>query len=134
MVLIEGAGGLLSPLGENFDSCDLIAALRATPIAVCPNRLGAVNQVLLTIETLPRNVAAKARVVLISPSRPGSSTGANANLLGEFFDKKRIFLLPWLGKNFNPIRALKNPHVEQALRALTPWRFNFSGDFVAACR
>src|SRR5208283_5473302 len=29
-LLIEGAGGLLSPLGENFDSGDLIAALDAT--------------------------------------------------------------------------------------------------------
>ena len=55
VVLIEGAGGLLSPLGEDFDSRDLIAALRATPIVVCPNRLGAVNQVLLTLEALPRN-------------------------------------------------------------------------------
>jgi len=43
VVLIEGAGGLLSPLGENFDSRDLLTALRATPIVVCPNRLGAVN-------------------------------------------------------------------------------------------
>ena len=31
VVLIEGAGGLLSPLGENFDSRDLLTALRATP-------------------------------------------------------------------------------------------------------
>jgi dethiobiotin synthetase len=118
--LIEGAGGLLSPLGENFNSRDLIAALRATPIVVCPNRLGAVNQVLLTVEALPRNAAAKACVVLISPSRPGSSTAANVNLLAEFFDKERIFHLPWLGKNFNPIHTLKNPRMEQTLRALMP--------------
>src|SRR5487761_2264526 len=31
VVLVEGAGGLLSPLGENFNARDLIAALRATP-------------------------------------------------------------------------------------------------------
>ena len=120
VLLIEGVGGLLSPLGENFDSRDLIEVLRATPIVVCPNRLGAVNQVLLTIKALPHNAAAKACVVLMSPSRPDSSTGANANLLGEFFDKKRIFRLPWLGENFNPIRTLKNPRAEQTLRALAP--------------
>ena len=45
VLLVEGAGGLLSPLGGNFDSHDLIAALRSTPMIVCPNRLGAVNQV-----------------------------------------------------------------------------------------
>src|SRR5208282_5318771 len=57
VLLVEGAGGLLSPLGENFDSRDLIAALRATPMVVCPNRLGAVNQVLLTLAALPRSVS-----------------------------------------------------------------------------
>src|SRR5580692_10831432 len=32
VLLVEGAGGLLSPLGENFSSRDLIVALRAIPI------------------------------------------------------------------------------------------------------
>ncbi len=54
VLLVEGAGGLLSPLGEDFNSRDLIESLGATPIVVCPNRLGAVNQVLLTLEALPR--------------------------------------------------------------------------------
>ena len=45
VVVVEGGGGLLSPLGEGFDSRDLIEALNATPIIVCSNKLGAVNQV-----------------------------------------------------------------------------------------
>ena len=118
IVLIEGAGGLLSPLGENFDSRDLIAALRATPIVVCLNRIGAVNQVLLTLASLPRNAAAKARVVLMSPQEPDVSIKTNAGLLAEFFDKERIFSLPWLGGHFNLARGLKNLRVEQTLRTL----------------
>ena len=118
VVLIEGAGGLLSPLGGNFNSRALVVALRATPIVVCPNRLGAVNQVLLTLEALPRSAAAKARVVLMSPSRLDSSTSTNTSLLAEFFDAKKVFLLPWLGRNFNVVHALKYPRVEQTLRAL----------------
>src|SRR3984957_4403591 len=55
VTLIEGAGGLLSPLGEDFDSRDLITALRATPVIVAPNKLGVVNHVLLTLEALPKN-------------------------------------------------------------------------------
>ncbi|TAL05911.1 MAG: dethiobiotin synthase, partial [Verrucomicrobia bacterium] len=47
IVVVEGAGGLLSPMGEDFDSRELIAALDAWPVIVCPNKLGAVNQVLL---------------------------------------------------------------------------------------
>ena len=106
VLLIEGAGGLLSPLGENFDSRDLIASLRATPIVVCPNRLGAVNQVLLTLEALPRGAAAKARVVLVSPPKPDASTKTNAGLLAEHFDGKRIFRLPWLGGRFDLTRGI----------------------------
>jgi dethiobiotin synthetase len=118
VLLIEGAGGLLSPLGENFDSRDLIALLRATPIVVCPNRLGAVNQVLLTLEALPPSAAAKARVVLMSPSEPDASTKANADLLAEHFDGKRIFSVPWLGKRFNLARGLENLPVRKTLRWL----------------
>jgi dethiobiotin synthetase len=118
VVLIEGAGGLLSPLGENFDSRDLIAVLRATPIIACPNRLGVVNQVLLTLKALPYGATARARVVLMSPSRLDSSTSTNASLLVKFFDTKKVFSLPRLGRNFNMVRALKNPRVERTLRAL----------------
>lgn len=118
VLLIEGAGGLLSPLGEDFNSRKIIASLRAVPVVICPNRLGAVNQVLLTLEALPRGAAARARIVLISPSKPDSSTAANVNLLGDFFDKKQIFLLPWLGGRFNLARGLENLHVRKALQRL----------------
>jgi dethiobiotin synthetase len=98
ILLIEGAGGLLSPLGENFNSRDLILALRAIPIIVAQNRLGAVNQVLLTLEALPEKLRAKSRVVLVSPQKPDASTKTNATLLAEFFDAGKIFLLPRLNK------------------------------------
>src|SRR5258706_3249652 len=48
LLLVEGAGGLLSPLGGDFNSRDLILKLRALPIIVAANKLGAVNHVLLT--------------------------------------------------------------------------------------
>ncbi len=118
LVLVEGAGGLLSPLGEDFNSRDLIAALRATPIVVGPNRIGVVNQVLLTLAALPHTVAARARVVLISPPKPDAATVANAKLLAEFFDAKRIFLLPWLGERWVAEKALTNSQVRRTLRAL----------------
>jgi len=118
ILLIEGAGGLLSPLGEKFDSRDLIAALRATPIVVCPNRIGAVNQVLLTLEALPKQLRVKARVVLMSPSKPDASTRTNAKLLTELSNVK-IFSLPWLGGNFSVASVLKTARVKPALQALT---------------
>ena len=120
VLLIEGAGGLLSPLGENFDSGDLIAALGALPLVVAPNRLGAVNHILLTLEALPRSAAAGARVVLMSPPKRDASAAANAGLLARFFDAKRIFTLPWLGENFSAGEVLKNSQLHRTLRALAP--------------
>jgi len=118
ILLVEGAGGLLSPLGDNFNSRDLIAGLRATPVVVCPNRLGAVNQALLTLEALPPRPTARARIVLISPPKPDVSAKSNPDLLAEHFDRKRILRLPWLGRRFNFTRALGDGRVRKTLQRL----------------
>ncbi len=97
VTLVEGAGGLLSPLGENFDSRDLIVSLRATPIIVAQNKLGAANHVLLTLEALPKNLRARAKVILMSPPKPDAATTSNKKLLGQFFPPEKILTLPWLG-------------------------------------
>jgi dethiobiotin synthetase len=102
ILLVEGAGGLLSPLGENFNSRDLIKATRATPIIVAPNRLGVVNQILLALEALPKNLRSKTRVVLMPTPKPDSSTKSNALLLTEFFDAKRILTVSSSGSVFVP--------------------------------
>lgn len=116
--LIEGAGGLLSPLGENFDSRDLIAALRATPIIVAPNKLGAVNHVLLTLAALPKNLRARAKVVLMSPPKPDAATASNEKLLEQFLAREKIFTLPWFGENFSAAEVLKMAQVRRTLAAL----------------
>jgi dethiobiotin synthetase len=114
ILLVEGAGGLLSPLGENFDSRDLILALRVVPIIVAPDKLGVLNHVLLTLEALPKNLRAQARVVLMSQPKPDASTKTNVKLLAEISGAK-IFSLPWLSGKFS---ADKNPRVRRTLRAL----------------
>ena len=119
MTLVEGAGGLLSPLGENFDSHDLILALRATPVIVAQNKLGVVNHLLLTLAALPADFRAAAKVVLMSPAKPDAATATNAGLLAEFFPAKEIFTLPWLGQKFSTVAALKNPPVRRTLSKLT---------------
>lgn len=96
ITLVEGAGGLLSPLGEAFDSRDLIQSLRAVPIVVGPNRLGIINQMRLTLEALPKQSSAQAQIVLMSPLHPDSSTPTNAKLLSEFVEQNRIHVLPWI--------------------------------------
>jgi len=114
MLLVEGAGGLLSPLGENFDSRDLILALRAIPIVVAPNRLGVVNQVLLTLEALPENLRSKARIVLVSQPKPDAAAKTNARLLAGL-TKAKIVSLPWFDRKNS---AANTSRVRRTLHAL----------------
>lgn len=97
VVIVEGAGGLLSPLGEDFDSRDLIRALNAIPIIVSPNKLGAVNQVRLVMEALPKQTARQARVVLVTQPKPDSASRSNLELLKEFVKPSQMRTFPWLG-------------------------------------
>ncbi len=117
VVLVEGAGGLLSPLGERLDSRDLIVGLRARPVIVAPSKLGVVNHVLLTLEALPRKARSEARVVLMSASRPDVSAAANAKLLAEFIAPGWIFVLPRFAKNF--LGETRKGRVAAILKKLT---------------
>jgi len=116
-VIVEGAGGLLSPIGEKFSVRELAAALPVRVVIVCPNRIGAVNQARLVLETLPLRPKPQASVVLMATRRADVSARTNAGLLAEFFDSKRIFSLPWLGESWFS-RAPSNRRVTAVLQAL----------------
>ena len=118
VTLVEGAGGLLSPLGKDFSSRDLAMALRATPVIVAMNKLGAVNHLLLTLAALPKGIRAQAKVVLMSPPKPDAATASNAKLLAQFFPSENILTLPWLGRKFSLAAALKIPAVKRTLAAV----------------
>lgn len=114
LLIVEGAGGLLSPLGEDFDSLDLIRALRAVPLVVCPNRLGAINQTLLVLRALPPQIAKQAHIVLSDQKKPDASAGGNLEFLsGEFAG--RVHRLPWLKFAGTGKIPLAGPHLTTAL-------------------
>jgi dethiobiotin synthetase len=117
VVLIEGAGGLLSPLGAGFNSRDLIAALEATPIVVASNQLGVVNHILLTLEALPEGLRHQARVVLMSPPKPDSAMASNARLLRQL-SVQNVCPLPWFGPGFSAREVLQSPRVRRTLAKL----------------
>jgi len=52
VVLVEGVGGLLVPLAEDFDAADLAVALALPVILVVGMRLGCLNHALLTMEAM----------------------------------------------------------------------------------
>jgi dethiobiotin synthetase len=118
MLLVEGAGGLLSPLGEGFDARALILELKATPIVVCPNRLGAVNQVRLVLAAFPKAFANAARVVLMETSRPNQATRTNVGLLSEYLSPNRLITIPRLDWPAILVRPKLPASLVRALRRL----------------
>jgi dethiobiotin synthetase len=117
-LIVEGAGGLLSPLGEGFDTRDLIRRLRASPIVVASNRLGAVNQVRLVLTALPAVAVRRAQVVLVNPPQPDRASATNVGLLAEYFPKQRLHELPWLPRPDALAAALNRPAVAHVIRAI----------------
>ena len=71
-LIVEGAGGLLVPLHGKTLQADLISRLDLPVVLVSHNRLGAMNQTLLTLESL---AARKIPVLGIIWSRGGESFG-----------------------------------------------------------
>ena len=49
VVIVEGAGGLMSPIGETDYVADLAAEFGYPLVVVVPNRIGAINATLLTL-------------------------------------------------------------------------------------
>ena len=117
-VLVEGAGGLLSPLGEGFSTRELIVALGADVIVVARNQLGVVNQVRLTLEALPPVLSVRVPVVLMSPESNDAASRANPGLLEEFIGAGRVSLMPWFRDpgDFNQI--LSRARVRRVLATL----------------
>ncbi len=71
-LLVEGAGGLLSPLAEGATVADLAKALALPVLLVVPDRLGCLNHALLCAEAMSARGLRCAAIVLnrLSPSHP----------------------------------------------------------------
>jgi len=51
MMIVEGAGGLMSPVSENFLIANLVIEIGLPLLVVAPDRLGCINHVLLTLSS-----------------------------------------------------------------------------------
>lgn len=95
-VLVEGAGGLLSPLLPDGDATELMDDLGALPVVVAVNRLGVINQVRLVCHALPPGLRSRAVAVLMDPERPDESSPDNLPLLRECLGDVPFFRVPRL--------------------------------------
>ena len=96
VLVIEGAGGVLSPLGEGYSARELIARTRARPLVVCADRLGVINQGLMALAALPPRPGAPARLILSGGSPRDLSRATNSKMLTELLGPERVYPLPFV--------------------------------------
>ena len=111
-VLVEAAGGLLSPLAWGFDARDLAARLGAPALVVSADRLGTLNHTLLTLEALAARSVPVLGVVFSAPATPDDSTGTNAIVLRRVVPRVRVEEVP---------RLANLDHASRHLGAAASW-------------
>jgi dethiobiotin synthetase len=83
VLLVEGSGGLMVPLGKGYLVEDLIVKLKCRVIVVSRNRLGTINHTLMTVARLKaRGVRNREiRVALMGGPRHDTSSVTNEGML-----------------------------------------------------
>ena len=116
VLLVEGVGGLLAPLAKGKTVASLGQAIGAQLIVVAPNRVGVVNQVLLTIEAATKRDLEVALVVLMRQKKSDDSALENSDLIRSNLPLmtgfKGVIEFPYLGPDASdpgliPIHANK---------------------------
>lgn len=84
VVIVEGAGGALSPLTWERTIADLAVDLGARAVVVAVDRLGTIHHTRAAIAALEGHGVEIAAIVLCAPEAPDDSTGSNASALARF--------------------------------------------------
>ena len=130
-LLIEGAGGLLAPLGNGFTLLNLITALHTNAVIVARNHLGTINHTCLTLKALEASGNISSSVVLMTGKTPDKSAKSNQKALSEILGSERIFCAPYFGagaKRLNQIR--KNQTKTKKVLALLANKYRLSSDLL----
>ncbi len=99
ILLVEGSGGLLVPLGEGYAVADIIKALDCSVVVAARNKLGAINHVLLTVDSLKTRVAGRICVVLMGCKIRTLAAQTNRSLIEESLWPIETLRIPFLGES-----------------------------------
>ncbi|MBD1372541.1 dethiobiotin synthase [Hazenella sp. IB182357] len=100
MVMVEGAGGLMVPLGENWTIADLAQSMGFPLLIVASATLGTVNHTLLTIH-YARQLGLHPIGVILNGLRDGEkdpSISHNASYIESFGQVPVLGTVPWVDK------------------------------------
>ena len=93
-VIVEGAGGFLTPISDTMTVADLAVQLRLPVLIIAASRLGCINATLLTIEAVLARGLTVAGVLLNTPAPLEAGDRSHAHNLDEI---KRFSAAPILG-------------------------------------
>lgn len=94
VTLVEGAGGVLSPITWSWNALNIGQALGARVLLVAGDHLGTINHTMLTLVALELAEVEVCGVVLSAPATPDSSTGTNARAIARLSGIDRVVTLP----------------------------------------
>ena len=113
--LVEGAGGLLSPLADGFDTRDMARRLDAPVLLVAQDSLGTLNHTFLTMEAIEHADIEVAGVIFSAPETPDDSTGRNADVVADRYPDLPVATLPRSESDEEGSRALREAGFLEAL-------------------
>jgi|Deesub1362A_J573_1020465.scaffolds.fasta_scaffold00727_2 dethiobiotin synthetase len=90
-VILEGVGGVASPIWYNFDSSDLAARLNLRVLLVAKNELGAITSTVTAAKYLEMK-GAELGAILLNMSDDGVIQKSNAEIISGIIEKK-VFVL-----------------------------------------
>ena len=93
LLLVEGAGGVMSPLTDTQTNLDMISALGAPVLLVAGSYLGTISHVLTALVAL-RAAKATVAAVVISESLDAPNLAQTADALAPFLEHAPLFLAP----------------------------------------
>lgn len=96
VALVEGAGGLLTPMTWERGALDLAKELGAKAVVAALDKLGTINHTLLTVDELEHNSIEVLGIILSEPERSDESTRTNADALRKMRPGLRVFMVPRL--------------------------------------
>ncbi len=93
LLLIETAGGVMSPLDDDHTMLDLVGCLHQPSVLVAANYLGAISHTLTALKALA-SIGHVPRAVVVSESAPGPMGEAHPPLDQTLADLARLTRLP----------------------------------------
>jgi dethiobiotin synthetase len=107
VLVVEGIGGLMVPLGRGYTVRDLICRLDCEAIVVGANRLGTINHTLLTVEALQLSGIKSLAIVMMGVNKPDISARSNVKMIRKMAPKTPVFSIPYLGLGASKTGAVK---------------------------